>query len=110
MDATTVVRRLYDAANRHDLDAIPEIFAADFYSHPMRTTGLDPVRAAWRSIMERHPSLRIEPIEMIVSGDRVAVWSRVHHGAGEPATMMEMIRVADDRIAEVWGLSTLRRG
>ena len=110
MEPIDVVRRIYEAANRHDLEAIPGIFAADFYSHPMRTTGLEPIREAWRTIMQLYPGLRVEPVEIIATGDRVAVWARVHHGQGEPATMMELIRVADDRVAEVWGLSTLKRG
>lgn len=108
MNAELVVHRMYQAANRHDVAAIDELFAADFYSHPMRARGRDPIRAAWRQTMERYPDLRVEPAEMITDGDRVAVWARVFHGAGEPATMMEMIRVADDRIAEVWGVSNLR--
>src|SRR5690349_3534328 len=101
-----VIQRMYDAANGRDLDAVDEIFAADFHSHPMGTTGSAHVREAWRHIMERYPELRIEPVEMIAAGDRVAVWSRVHTGAGEPVTLMELIRVADGRVAELWGLSS----
>jgi predicted SnoaL-like aldol condensation-catalyzing enzyme len=108
MDPESVVRRMYEAANRHDLTAIDEIFAPDFYSHALHASGRDPIRAAWGQILERYPALRVEPAEMISDGDRVAVWARVFHGDGEPATMMEMIRVADDRVAEVWGVSNLR--
>lgn len=108
MNATDVVRRMYEAANRHDLTAIDDIFAPDFYSHSMGKGGVETVHEAWGQIMGRYPDLRVEPAEMIAVGDRVAVWARVHHGPGEPATMMEMVRVADGRIAEVWGLSNLR--
>jgi predicted SnoaL-like aldol condensation-catalyzing enzyme len=108
MDATDVVRRMYDAANRHDLTTVEEIFAPDFYSHSMGKGGVEVVHEAWGQIMSRYPEVRVEPAEMIAVGDRVAVWARVHHGAGEPATMMEMIRVADGRVAEVWGLSNLQ--
>ena len=101
-----VIRRMYDAANRRDLSAIDEIFASDFRSHPMGTTGSEHVRTAWRQITARYPDLRVEPIEMIVNGDRVAVWSKVHAGGGEPGTLMELIRVADGRVAELWGLSS----
>jgi predicted SnoaL-like aldol condensation-catalyzing enzyme len=101
-----VIRRMYDAANTRDLDAIDGIFARDFRSHPMGTVGSEHVRAAWRHIMERYPDFRVEPVEMIANGDRVAVWSRVHVGEGEPETLMELIRVADDRVAELWGLSS----
>lgn len=101
-----VIHRMYDAVNRRDLAAIDEIFAPDFHSHPMGTTGIEHVRSAWRQIMERHPDLRVEPVEMIADGDRVAIWSRTHTGTGEPGTLMELIRVADDRVAELWGLSS----
>lgn len=106
-DPTAVVHRLYAAANSRDLDAVDDIFAPDFYSHPLRQSGVEPIRAAWRTIFERVPSLRVTPVEMIANGDRVAVWARVERDCGEPATMMELIRVADGRIAELWGLSTL---
>jgi predicted SnoaL-like aldol condensation-catalyzing enzyme len=101
-----VIHRMYDAANNRDLAAIDEIFAPDFRSHPMGTTGVEAIRSGWRQVMALHPDLRVEPIEMITNGDRVAVWSRVHTGTGEPATLMELIRVADGRIAELWGLSS----
>jgi predicted SnoaL-like aldol condensation-catalyzing enzyme len=107
-DPMAVVRRMYDAANNRDFEAVPEIFAPDFYSNPMRRSGVEPVLAAWRTITDRFPALRVTPVEMISDGDRVAVWSRVEHGPGEPATMMEMIRVAGGRVAEIWGVSTLK--
>ncbi|MFF5293160.1 ester cyclase [Paractinoplanes globisporus] len=106
MNPETVVRRMYQAANTRDLDAIDEIFAADFRSHPMGTTGRDPIRRAWRQVTERFPDLRIEPLEVITDGDRAAAWTRIH-GPAEPATIMELVRVADGRIAELWGLSNL---
>jgi predicted SnoaL-like aldol condensation-catalyzing enzyme len=105
MTPETVVRRMYQAANNHDLTAIDEIFAPGFRSHPMGTTGRDPIRRAWRQIMERYPDLRLEPLEMITDGDRVAVWTRIFPG---PATMMELIRVTDGQIAELWGVSNLK--
>ena len=45
---------------------------------------------------------------MISDGDRVAVWSRIENVPGDPE-LMEIIRVADGRIAEVWALGTIRR-
>jgi uncharacterized protein (TIGR02246 family) len=107
MDPISVVQRMYAAANAHDLTAIDDIFAPDFYSHAMRRAGRDPIRAAWRAMFERYPALRLTATEMISRGDRVALWTRIDIGEGPPATMMEMVRVADGRVAEVWGLSTL---
>lgn len=104
MEPTAVVRRMFDAANARDLDAVPEIFAPDFHSHPLGRTGVEPIRAAWQMIFERYPDARVVPQRMIASGDRVAVWSKIENAPGEPE-LMELIRVADGRIAELWGLT-----
>jgi predicted ester cyclase len=106
MDPIAVVERMYSAANDRDYDTVPEIFARDFYSHPLRQVGFEPIRAAWRTIFERFPELRVTPQRMIATGDQVAVWSTIENVPGEPE-MMELIRVADGRIAELWGLSSL---
>src|SRR5690349_18426160 len=75
MDALATVERMYAAANGRDLDALPEIFAPDFCSHPLRQRGVDPIRAAWRTIFDNFPDFRVTPQRMFASGDRVAVWS-----------------------------------
>ncbi|WP_433360852.1 ester cyclase [Actinoplanes sp. CA-142083] len=106
MDATDTVERIYRAANARDLDALPEIFAADFYSHPLQQRGVEPIRAAWKAIFETFPDIRVTPRRMIASADRVAVWSAIENVPGEPE-LMELIRVADGRVAELWGLSSL---
>jgi hypothetical protein len=85
---------------------VQEIFAPDFYSHPLRQVGFEPIRTAWRTITGRFPDLRVTPVRMIATGDRVAVWSTIENVPGEPE-MMELIRVADGQIAELWGLSSL---
>ena len=107
-----VVQRLYEAVNRGDVDAVPDIFAPDFYSHPLNQTGIEPIRTAWRMLLDRFPGLRVVPQEMIAAGDRVAVWATIDTvpgaSADDPPKMMELIRVADGRVAEVWGVSTLQ--
>ena len=44
---------------------------------------------------------------MLVDGDRVASRATVTGLGSGPGTMFEIIRVADGRIAELWGASTL---
>jgi hypothetical protein len=50
------------------------------------------------------------PVTRIGAASRTGCGSsgRLEQGTGEPATMMELIRVADGRVAELWGLGTLR--
>ena len=45
-----LANRMYAAANAGDLDAVDGIFAADFRSHPMGTTGAGAVKKAWAAI------------------------------------------------------------
>jgi predicted ester cyclase len=99
---------MFAAANRGDYEAASEIFAADFRSHPLGTTGIAPIRDAWREMFIRFPGLRVVPQRMISDGDRVAVRSRIENMPGEPE-LMELIRVADGRVAEVWALGTIRQ-
>lgn len=46
---------------------------------------------------------------MVVEGDKAAVRTSVRGVPGQqPPTMLEIFRVRDGRIAELWGLSSLR--
>jgi predicted SnoaL-like aldol condensation-catalyzing enzyme len=107
MDMTvgqTLAHLMHEAFNNSDLDAVDEIFAPDFYSHPLDMTGPDGVKAAWRAVRARHPELRSVVEDVVVAGDRVAVRSTLRGASG---TVMEIFRVADGRIAELWGLTSL---
>ena len=107
-EAIAAVERMFAAANRGDYDAAEEIFTADFHSHPLGTTGVAPIRDSWRRMFTRFPGLRVVPQRMISDGDRVAVWSKIENMPGTPE-LMELIRVADGRVAEVWALGTIRQ-
>ena len=102
-EAIAAVERMFAAANRGDWAAAEEIFAPDFRSHPLGTTGVGPIRDSWRRMFEQFPGLRVAPQRMIADGDRVAVWSTIENMPGTPQ-IMELIRVADGKVAEVWAL------
>jgi predicted SnoaL-like aldol condensation-catalyzing enzyme len=106
--AIAAVERMYAAANRGDHRAADDIFTADFRSHPLGTTGVAPIRDSWREMFARFPGLRVVPLRMISDGDRVAVWSKIENMPGTPE-LMELIRVADGRIAELWAVGTIRQ-
>jgi ketosteroid isomerase-like protein len=107
-EAIAAVERMFAAANRGDYQAADDIFAPDFHSHPLGTTGIEPIRNSWREMFTRFPGLRVVPQRMLSDGDRVAVWSKIENMPGTPE-LMELIRVADGRIAEVWALGTIRQ-
>jgi hypothetical protein len=111
-DARAVAGRMYEAFNARDYDSVSAIFSADFVSHALGTTGAGSVTEAWTRMHATFPSIRVVVEDMIVDGGRVAVRTTLH---GLPADrrpvpeMLEMFRVHDGRIAELWGLSTLGR-
>lgn len=102
-----LAHRMHEAFNTSDFAAMPEIFTADFHSHPMGTTGIEHIRASWQTMRTRHPHLRTHIEDILVEDDRVAMRSTVHGGL--EGTIMEIFRVANGRIAELWGVSTLPR-
>jgi predicted SnoaL-like aldol condensation-catalyzing enzyme len=107
-EATAAVERMFAAANRGDYEAADNVFTADFRSHPLGTTGIPPIRDSWREMFTRFPGLRVVPQRMFSDGDRVAVWSKIENMPGTPE-LMELIRVADGKVAEVWALGTIRQ-
>lgn len=109
-DVRATVRRIYDAFNAYDHAAASRIFTADFYSHPMGTTGPASVTRSWQRFHDMFPEAQVVVEDILVEGDKAAVRTSVHGVPGErPATMLEILRVHDGRIAELWGLSTLQR-
>ncbi|WP_232295097.1 nuclear transport factor 2 family protein [Parafrankia sp. EUN1f] len=95
--------RMHVAFNALDLPAVDEIFAADFYSHPLRSRGPDMVKERWLAMRTAAPDLRTEVVDLIAEDDRAVIRSRLTNDTGE---LIEVIRVADGRIAELWGART----
>jgi predicted SnoaL-like aldol condensation-catalyzing enzyme len=97
------VARLVPAFNTLDLAAADEIFSADFYSHPLKTRGVEAVKDRWRAMRAAAPALGTEVIDVITQGDRAVVRSRLNDHTGE---LLEILRIEDGRIAELWGART----
>lgn len=107
-----LARRMHDAFNGRDLAAVDEIFTPGFVSHPLGTTGPQAVRRSWSAMIERHPELHTVIEDMVVEGDRAVIRSTLHGvpptPAGRAPEIIELFRAEDGRIAELWGVSTLR--
>ncbi|MEU4342602.1 nuclear transport factor 2 family protein [Nocardia sp. NPDC023852] len=109
-DVRAVARGMYAAFNARNHDAAEDIFTADFYSHPLDMTGPDSVTRSWQRFHETFPEAQVIVEDMIVENDTVAVRTSVHGIPDQPEpTMLEIFRVRDGRIAELWGLSSLQR-
>lgn len=103
-----LARRMYAAANQHDLAAVDEIFAADFRG--VGITGPDQVKRAWSAMIERCPDFHVELVDALVDGDRMALRATVtgaELATGTDGYLTEWVRVADGRIADLWGVTNL---
>ncbi len=81
------VRRLCDATNAHDLEAIVACFAAgyrnDTPAHPQRSfTGVAQVRRNWEQILAAIPDLETEVLHQSVEGQ--TVWTEWEHRGTRP--------------------------
>jgi len=74
----TMIERLRDATNAHDLDALVDCFADDYRNdtpaHPGRSfDGRAQVRSNWEQIFAAVPDVRASVIASVVDGD--VIWS-----------------------------------
>lgn len=114
---TTVIRRLFDAVNAHDLEASVELAADDIVVHtpiPGIPSGRDGFRGFMAAYFAAFPEQRVEVQHVVADGDLVAVL-HVHHlvqggefaglpPSGKRATIdgLELFRIAGGKIAEMW--------
>lgn len=120
MDHAATVRRFYQLISAGDIEGFAAMLADDFVEHE-ETPGLAPtkdgVKEFFRMYRAAFPDLRMNPEDVIVSGDTVVVRARAtgtHHGdfMGMPATgkqidvqLIDIIRFGDDGLAhEHWGV------
>ena len=120
MDNEATMRRLYGSINAGDVDAFDEVLAEDFVEHE-ETPGLAPTRDGVKAFFSMYiaafPDLRMEPEDVLVSGDKVVARVRAtgtHQGEflDMPPTgkrvdvqLIDIIRFGEDGLArEHWGV------
>jgi steroid delta-isomerase-like uncharacterized protein len=120
MDHTTTIRRMYDLLSAGDIDGFGDLIADDFVEHE-ETPGLEPTKEGVKQFFHMYraafPDLRMEPQDVLASGDKVVARARAtgtNHGEfmGMPATgksvdvqLIDIIRFGDDGLArEHWGV------
>src|ERR1700759_2588982 len=109
-DTLTVVNRLNDAINRHDIDALMDVFSPDCVFENTapapdggRFEGQDAVRGFWQRWFAWNPGARFDTEEIFAAGDRCVVrWiyrktrdDRPWHLRG-----VDLFRVRDGRVTE----------
>jgi ketosteroid isomerase-like protein len=83
-DSTSVLARLHQAQNRHDIDAFVACFAPDYQgAHPMlldrASHGRDQVRTNWSIVFRDVPDFQADMLRVYTTGD--TVWTEwLWHG------------------------------
>ena len=120
MDHAATIRRMYDLLSAGDIDGFGELIADDFVEHE-ETPGLEPTKEGVKQFFHMYraafPDLRMEPQDILASGDKVVARTRAtgtNQGEfmGMPATgksvdvqLIDIIRFGDDGLArEHWGV------
>jgi len=121
MDNKSLMRRFYqEVVNERRLEVIDEICAEDAVDHqvpPGLPPGREGIRAWFAGFMEAVPDLHVEMGEMLAEGDLCAaraIWTGTQQGdlPGLPATGkgftvegIDLVRFADGRAVEHWGVT-----
>jgi predicted ester cyclase len=107
-DPAALVRRMQECFNTRQFDQADDLFTPGFFSHALGTTGFEAGKRAWRSLVENFPDYRVVAQDVLVDRDRVAVRSSVEGipapDDGAEPMLIEIFRVHDGRLAEMWGL------
>jgi steroid delta-isomerase-like uncharacterized protein len=120
VDHAATARRMFESLGAGDVDGFGAFIADDFIEHeqsPGLTPTKDGVIAFFRMYIAAFPDLRMEPQDVLVSGDKVVVRVRAtgtHQGEfmGMPPTgksfdveLIDILRFGDDGLAhEHWGV------
>jgi predicted ester cyclase len=103
-------RRVYAAINAQDLGTLEELLAPDVVRHATGEVGIEQAKTAVRNAFRAFPDTRFEVEDVLAEGDRVALRVTVRRGPPAPATsrptILEIFRVEDGRVAEIWGAGT----
>ena len=72
--------------------------------------GIEPAKKAVTKTFAAFPDTRFQVEDVIAQADRVALRVTVHRGPADletaPPTILEIFRVEDGRVAEIWGAGT----
>lgn len=111
-DVKVVGYRVYEAFNARDIAAVEELFAPNSISHASGISGIDGVKKALASLYATFPDIRFVVEDLLADGDKVALRVTIHGVPLDPEQpqpiIMEIFRVEDERVVEVWGAGTLR--
>ena len=105
--------RVYDAINARDVAALERLFDPDVVRHAAGEVGIESAKKALASTFATGPAKRFVVEDLLVDGDKIALRVTVQGipvAPGQPLPLiMEIFRVENGRVAEIWGAGTLRQ-
>jgi predicted ester cyclase len=105
--------RVYEAINARDSDALEELFDPQIIRHAAGEVGIESAKKALEKAIATFPDKRFVVEDLLVEGDRAALRVTVHGFPTAPdqplPIIMEIFRIANGRVAEIWGAGTLRQ-
>jgi predicted ester cyclase len=106
-DAVALVRRMQECFNTRRFDDADELHTPDFFSHPLGG-GFEAGKNAWHALVTHFPDYRVVAEDILVDNDKVAVRSSIDglptQGGAPTPMLIEIFRVDNGRIAEMWGV------
>lgn len=111
-DNKAIAYRVYEAINTNDVATLEKLFDPNIIRHAARETGIESARKALENAFLTFPDKRFVIEDAVAEEDKVALRVTVHGiptDPGEPLPIiMEIFRIANGRVAEIWGAGTLR--
>lgn len=108
-DTRALVYRVYEAINAKDFTAMKELFTPNCVSHALEDAGLENSEDTWKRFSTVFPDQHFVVEDVLVEGDKAALRVTIHGVPQQPLPIiMEIFRIENGRVAEVWGAGTLR--
>lgn len=108
-----LVYRVYEAINTSDSQGLEEVFDPYVRRHAAGETGIESVKKAVASAFTTYPEKRFVVEDVLVDGNKAAlrvVIQGVPTVAGQPLpTIIEIFRIENGRVVEVWGAGSSPR-
>ena len=109
-DVRAFVYRVYEAINAKDIAALEELYDPQVIRHAAGESGIESARNALMAAYTAFPDLRFAVEDVLVEGDKAALRVTMHGVPQQPLPLiMEIFRIENGRIAEIWGAGTLRQ-
>jgi predicted SnoaL-like aldol condensation-catalyzing enzyme len=113
-DHETIVRRVYEAFNARDLDALDELLSPDFTDHTPSANqppGPDGLKQMWLLLWGTFRTIRIEVEDVLTQEEFAAMYGTFATevpGQGE-GRLVEFVRIEDCKITDLWNILAVGR-